>query len=59
MSTKRKRPKLTVVEKLLKQVRENPSRTCNDPRQIDLFEHQKRAAFAKLDEAIARIIEQT
>jgi hypothetical protein len=51
-----KRPKLTPAERLLQAARENPSKTCNDPRQITLFDFIKRQAFANLDEVIAATI---
>jgi nitrate/TMAO reductase-like tetraheme cytochrome c subunit len=44
--------RMTPAERILKKARENPSRTCRDHRQIDLFEHAKQAAFARLDQAI-------
>jgi hypothetical protein len=33
-----KKPRLTKAEKILKAARENPSPTCHDPRQTDLFD---------------------
>jgi hypothetical protein len=50
-----RRPRLTRVEKILKQARENPSQTCYDPKQIDLFDYEKRQAFATVDAAIAKV----
>jgi hypothetical protein len=49
---------MTPVEKLLKHARENPSPICHDPRQVDLFEHEKREAFAKLDKVVAEKLEE-
>jgi hypothetical protein len=47
-----KKPRLTKAEKILKDHRENPSPTYHDPRQTDLFDFQKRRAFALLDEVV-------
>jgi hypothetical protein len=47
-----KKPKLSKVERLLKQARLYPSPTCHDPKQIDLFDHEKQQAFIKPDESI-------
>jgi hypothetical protein len=49
-----RKPKLTKAEKILKAARENPSRTCRDPNQIELFDHERQQAFRVLDEAIAK-----
>lgn len=53
-------PKLSRVEKLLDAARKNPSRTCRDPKQLDLIEFAaaavKRQAFAVLDEVISETL---
>jgi hypothetical protein len=43
-----KKPRLTKAEKILKDARENPSPICHDPKQTDLFDYEKRQAFALL-----------
>jgi hypothetical protein len=54
-----KRPKkLTRIEKILKAAREKPSPTCNEPKQVDLFDYDKQQGFAKLDEAIRAITQE-
>jgi hypothetical protein len=50
-----RKPKLTRVEKLLRAVRREPSKTCNDPRQLTLEDAIKQRALYKLD----RVIEDT
>jgi hypothetical protein len=49
-----KRRKRTAAEKLLHEARQNPSRTCNDPRQLSLTDAIKQRAFYNLDQEIAR-----
>jgi hypothetical protein len=51
-----RKPNLTKAEKILKAARENPSRTCRDPNQIELFDHEKQQALRMLDEAIAKAL---
>lgn len=55
--------KPTPVEKLLAAVRRNPSPKSRDPRQLDLMtfvaDHQKRDAFARLDETIRETLKDT
>ena len=48
------RQKLSHVQKLLNQVRRDPSPTCHDPRQLELEDAVKIAAFAELDAEIKR-----
>ena len=46
----KRKPKLTWMEKLRKR---GTSKTCRDPRQLELEDAVKQRAFAKLDRAIA------
>jgi hypothetical protein len=46
------RKKLTYVEKLLKDLRRNPSKTCHCPQQLTLEDAIKQNAFYELDRVI-------
>ena len=60
MDSKKKksnRKKRNAAEKILHEARLNPSRTCNDPRQLTLEGAISQRAFDNLDEAIKQMME--
>lgn len=53
----KQKPKLSHIEKLLNKVRQAPSPTCSDPRQLTLEGAIKQRAFADLDREIERVLD--
>jgi hypothetical protein len=51
------KPRRSYIEKLLTEVRREPSPKCNDPRQLDLIDAVKQQAFANLDREIRKALD--